>query len=106
MYLINIVLCPIKVNSNTIELLVITSILTPCKSIVNKKLKKFQEFAAGVHTYEVGVNAYADLTVEEFKQLLTGFNATKSFPQMRQLNLFTPNNEALPTEVDWRPKVK
>lgn len=66
--------------------------------------KHNQEYATGVQTFEVGINEYADLTVAEFKQLLNGFNATNTFQQTRKLNIFTPNDDTVPTEVDWRTK--
>ena len=64
-----------------------------------------QEAADGVHTFTVGINEYADLTVQEFKDLLNGFNKTKNLQATKVQNLFTPNDETPPKEVDWRPKV-
>ena len=63
------------------------------------------EAAEGVHTFTVGINEYADLTVEEFKVLFNGFNATKTLQASKAQNIFRSNEEDLPADVDWRPKV-
>jgi cathepsin L len=63
------------------------------------------EAAAGVHTFTVGINEYADLTVEEFKVLFNGFNATKTLQASKSQNIFRSNEDELPAAVDWRPKV-
>jgi cathepsin L len=63
------------------------------------------EAAAGAHTFTVGINEYADLTVEEFKVLFNGFNATKTLQASMSQNIFRSNEDELPAAVDWRPKV-
>jgi hypothetical protein len=63
------------------------------------------EAAEGLHTFTVGINAYADLTVDEFKALVNGFNATKTLQASKAQNIFKSNEDDLPASVDWRPKV-
>lgn len=63
------------------------------------------EFEQGLHTFTVGVNVHADLTVEEFAALLNGFNKTKNLYASKTKNIYVPNHkDAPPASVDWRPK--
>jgi len=54
----------------------------------------------GLHTFTVGINEYADLTVAEFSALLNGFNATGAPTG----TLYEPREEPTPASVDWRTK--
>jgi cathepsin L len=57
----------------------------------------------GVHTYWLGMNAYADMTNAEFNQVMNGFNATRQAPRSQNRRTFTfdPTLQ-LPDTVDWR----
>jgi len=58
----------------------------------------------GLHTYTLGINAYADMTNQEFNRVMNGYNATRS---QRSSNrpVFTFNPEVpLADSVDWRTK--
>ncbi|XP_022236828.1 cathepsin L1-like [Limulus polyphemus] len=57
----------------------------------------------GIHTYRLGLNAYADLTSEEFVKQLNGF---RRFNQTRKIKdaFIPPRNVMIPDEVDWRDK--
>jgi cathepsin L len=57
----------------------------------------------GVHTYWLGMNAYADMTNAEFNRVMNGFNATQKVSRSRQIFTFDPSLE-LPDSVDWRTK--
>jgi len=57
----------------------------------------------GVHTFWLGMNAYADLTNAEFNRVMNGFNATRQASQNRRTFTFDPSLE-LPDTVDWRTK--
>jgi cathepsin L len=57
----------------------------------------------GLHTYWLGMNAYADMTNAEFNRVMNGFNATRQASRNRQTFTFDPSLE-LPDTVDWRTK--
>ena len=76
----------------------------------NLKLIKIHnaEHEAGLHTFTVGVNQFADMTNAEFVQQFNGFKKPSSFEKKN--NLVHRHDECdlcddLPTEVDWRTKV-
>eukprot|EP00451_Oxyrrhis_marina_P005670 CAMPEP_0204303870 /NCGR_PEP_ID=MMETSP0468-20130131/84125_1 /ASSEMBLY_ACC=CAM_ASM_000383 /TAXON_ID=2969 /ORGANISM="Oxyrrhis marina" /LENGTH=398 /DNA_ID=CAMNT_0051283189 /DNA_START=62 /DNA_END=1259 /DNA_ORIENTATION=+ len=53
-------------------------------------------------SYELGVNQFADLTLEEFSQTYLGYKApSKPFGGAAYLGQHVYNGEALPTSVDW-----
>jgi cathepsin L len=60
----------------------------------------------GVHTFWLGMNAYADMTNEEFVRAMNGYNASARGPrnQDRHTFRFNPDLGALPDTVDWRTK--
>jgi len=60
----------------------------------------------GVHTYWLGMNAYADLTITEFVKQMNGYNATMRGQRTQDRHTFTfnPRLGALPDTVDWRDK--
>jgi cathepsin L len=59
----------------------------------------------GVHTYWLGMNKYADLTITEFVKVMNGYNASLSSGR-KSSNTFTfnPSLTDLPDTVDWRDK--
>jgi len=59
----------------------------------------------GVHTFWLGMNKYADLTITEFTKMMNGFNSTMRGQQSQDRHTFvsTPNVK-LPDTVDWRDK--
>jgi len=53
-------------------------------------------------SYELGVNQFADLTLEEFSQTYLGYTApSKPYGGAAYLGQHVYNGEALPTSVDW-----
>jgi len=60
----------------------------------------------GVHTYWLGMNAYADMTNAEFVRVMNGYNASVRVQrnQDRHTFRFNPNLGDLPDTVDWRTK--
>jgi cathepsin L len=60
----------------------------------------------GVHTFWLGMNAYADMTNQEFVKVMNGYNSTLRAQRGQSRNVFTfnPSLGALPDSVDWRTK--
>jgi cathepsin L len=60
----------------------------------------------GLHTYWLGMNAYADMTNKEFVQVMNGYNNTLRLQRQPSATTFTfnPSLGALPDTVDWRTK--
>ncbi|XP_076370288.1 cathepsin L-like peptidase [Tachypleus tridentatus] len=55
-----------------------------------------------MHTYRLGLNAYADLTSEEFVKQMNGYRRSN---QTTFKNVFIPpRNVMIPDKVDWRDK--
>ncbi|CAF2449939.1 unnamed protein product [Rotaria sp. Silwood2] len=59
----------------------------------------------GVHTYWLGMNKFADMTVNEFAKKMNGYNVTMQGQrtQDRHTFMFNPSFQ-LPDTVDWRDK--
>jgi len=79
------------------------------RAIWEDNLKKVQEHNLqadlGVHTYWLGMNAYADMTIDEFVKVMNGYNATMQSARTQTRNTFQSNpNVVLPDTVDWRDK--
>ncbi|KAL5015485.1 hypothetical protein ScPMuIL_009755 [Solemya velum] len=55
----------------------------------------------GLHSFRVGMNAYGDLTDEEFTSTMNGY---KMANKKNGSNFLPANNVDLPSEVDWRTK--
>ncbi|XP_025017119.1 cathepsin L1-like [Tetranychus urticae] len=74
--------------------------------VFSSNLKKITEHnkrhANGLETYDMGVNAYTDLTFDEFSKAFLGFNATLQ----REAPLIHNRNSVndLPKTIDWREK--
>jgi cathepsin L len=60
----------------------------------------------GLHTFWLGMNAYADMTNKEFVKVMNGYNNTLRLQRKPSTNEFTfnPSLGALPDTVDWRTK--
>lgn len=65
--------------------------------------KHNQEAASGQHTYTVGQNQYADLTVDEFSKLVNGLIKNQSMPRDDLVQDYILRD--LPASVDWRKEV-
>jgi cathepsin L len=79
------------------------------RAIWESNLQKVQQHNLqadlGVHTYWLGMNKYADMTISEFVKVMNGFNATMHAQRAPNRNVFTRNpNVKLPDTVDWRDK--
>ena len=59
------------------------------------------EFKAGIQTYEVEINRFADMTLEEFSATYNTFNASKVV-KARSGTPYKLSGAALPDSVDWR----
>jgi cathepsin L len=59
------------------------------------------EFKAGIQTYEVEINRFADMTLEEFRTMYNTYNASKVM-KARQGTPYKVSGSANPDEVDWR----
>jgi cathepsin L len=56
----------------------------------------------GVHSFYLGMNKFADLTITEFVKMMNGYNATlRSQHSSRPVHTRNPNVK-LPDSVDWR----
>jgi cathepsin L len=70
-------------------------------------LKKVQdhnlEADLGLHTYWLGMNAYADMNIDEFVKVMNGYNVSMrgQRTQDRHTFVFNPSLQ-LPDTVDWR----
>jgi cathepsin L len=61
----------------------------------------------GVHSFWLGVNEYADMSLKEFVQTMNGYNSTQRATATRCGQYMAPNNVELtdlPDTVDWRDK--
>jgi hypothetical protein len=62
-----------------------------------------REYAMGMHSYTLGVNTFADWTLDEFRSLFgTRLNQTKFRQGSSGQFLRLPKNIQLPDSVDWR----
>ena len=66
--------------------------------------KHNQEAASGQHTFTVGQNQYADLTVDEFSKFVNGLIKNQSMPRDDLVQDYTLRD--LPASVDWRKEVR
>ncbi|GAA0160487.1 cysteine protease [Lithospermum erythrorhizon] len=58
---------------------------------------------AGVRTYKLSVNKFADLTNEDFRSTRNGFKQAP-FPRSCKATFMYENVSAIPTSMDWRSK--
>jgi cathepsin L len=80
---------------------------TARRAIWESNLKIVQEHNIeadlGVHTFWLGMNAYADMTVDEFVKVMNGYNMTMRGQRTQDRHTFMSNpNVKLPDTVDWR----
>ena len=68
---------------------------------LDKIAKHNKEAAEGKHTYTLGVNKFADLTEEEWRESLT-LNVVK---EGKPKHFMKSNVVAIPDAVDWRDEV-
>jgi cathepsin L len=69
--------------------------------------KHNSEFAMGMHTYTLGINEFADRTVDEFNKMMLGtrFNISENNTDSESEMFELPENFTnLPENVDWRAK--
>jgi len=79
------------------------------RAIWESNLKKVQQHNLqadlGVHTYYLGMNKYADMTITEFAKMMNGYNVTMRGERSQDRHSFIRNpNVQLPDTVDWRDK--
>jgi cathepsin L len=60
-----------------------------------------EEFKNGQHTYELGMNQFADMTNEEFRAVMNGFKAPSDKPTAP---VYQAPVGDIPASVDWRTK--
>lgn len=61
------------------------------------------EYMKGKHTYDLKMNQFGDLTLEEFNKLMNGFRMPKSRNSTQHLLKFRESVE-IPNQIDWREK--
>jgi hypothetical protein len=59
---------------------------------------------AGVHSFRLGLNRFADLTNEEYRATYLGVNNRPQRERKASARYHADDNEALPDSVDWRTK--
>uniref|UniRef100_K3Y8C3 Cathepsin propeptide inhibitor domain-containing protein n=1 Tax=Setaria italica TaxID=4555 RepID=K3Y8C3_SETIT len=59
---------------------------------------------AGVHSFRLGLNRFADLTVEEYRDTYLGVMTKPQRERKLSARYLTGENEELPESVDWRAK--
>lgn len=66
--------------------------------------KHNNEYSMGMHSYTLGVNPFADWTVDEFRQKMLGtrYNRTLSKRGSTGTFLRLPSGVKIPDSVDWR----
>jgi C1A family cysteine protease len=73
--------------------------------IFRNNLERIREHNRGNHSWTMGVNAFTDLTTEEFRMRYLGFNLGKSSNTIPRITDYSLKNvRDLPKEVDWRKK--
>ncbi|XP_067424599.1 procathepsin L isoform X1 [Emydura macquarii macquarii] len=78
------------------------------RMVWEKNLKMIElhnlDHTMGKHSYRMGMNQFGDMTNEEFKQLMNGFQYKKSEKKYRGSQFLEPNFLEAPKSVDWREK--
>jgi|688.fasta_scaffold125433_4 C1A family cysteine protease len=73
--------------------------------IFRNNLERIREHNRGNYSWKMGVNAFTDLTAEEFRMRYLGFNfgrSLKNTPRLTDYSLKTLRD--VPRQVDWRQK--
>ncbi|XP_030644046.1 cathepsin La [Chanos chanos] len=77
------------------------------RMIWEKNLGKIElhnlEHSLGKHTYRLGMNHYGDMTNEEFRQVMNGFQHKKA-RKVKGSFFMEPNFMNVPKKLDWREK--
>ncbi|XP_052411998.1 procathepsin L-like [Carassius gibelio] len=77
------------------------------RMVWEKNLKKIElhnlEHSVGKHTYRLGMNQYGDMTNEEFRQAMNGYNHDHNRKSKGSL-FMEPSFFEAPQQVDWREK--
>jgi len=76
------------------------------ESNLNKVQQHNLQADLGVHSYWLGMNKFADLTIDEFVKQMNGYNVTmrQSRAPNQRVFAFDPTLGDLPDTVDWRDK--
>ncbi len=61
------------------------------------------EFHIGYHSFEVGHNIYSDLSIDEYHEMMMGFDADQHETYRKKSDIKTEKIQT-PTSVDWRNK--
>jgi hypothetical protein len=59
---------------------------------------------AGVHSFRLGLNRFADLTVDEYRRTYLGVRTKPQRERRLTARYLAGDNEELPESVDWRAK--
>ncbi|XP_044513496.1 procathepsin L-like [Gracilinanus agilis] len=62
------------------------------------------EYSTGKQSFQMRMNKFGDMTTEEFKQLLNGYNFNASQRRTKGSRLREPLIAQIPESVDWREK--
>ncbi|XP_044517347.1 procathepsin L-like [Gracilinanus agilis] len=62
------------------------------------------EYSAGKHSFQMGMNKFGDMTAEEFKQVMNGYNSNRSQRRTKGSLYHEPLFAQAPKSVDWRKK--
>jgi cathepsin L len=71
------------------------------ESNLNFIKKHNEEYAQGMHTFTVGMNAYGDMTNKEFVAQMNGFLSSTTLKSDSH-TFVAPSNVQVPDAVDWR----
>jgi hypothetical protein len=63
-----------------------------------------EKFKAGLHSFDMGMNQFGDMTNEEFRSKMNGFKQSSSKPKAAAT--FQAAVTDLPASVDWRTTIR
>ncbi|XP_076939635.1 cysteine proteinase COT44-like [Bidens hawaiensis] len=73
--------------------------------IFKDNLRYIDQHNSGGHSYKLGLNKFADLTVEEYRLLYTRERMIDSKRKLNNVNRYSiRSGDALPDSIDWRTK--
>ncbi|CAF3392478.1 unnamed protein product [Rotaria socialis] len=71
-------------------------------------IKHNVEHDLGLHTFRLGINKFATLTNEEFRQQYNGYrrpkDSRKQYSDIRHSHIFSASYTTLPVSIDWRDR--